>query len=319
MKTSRLIITLVTLVILVWILVFLAANPTAIPPFLNAILMIAAPIYLGIYLARKYRVDWNIYAVGVATWGVTFILHLIFNAWVLNPIMGNLGLSTATRGIPLLWTGILLGLAAGVFEETGRYLVYARFLPKARKWSEGLMLGAGHGGFESMFFGAWGLYIFLQMVVLKDSSPEQLAAMVSPENVDLAIAQIGVYWNAPWHEMLLVSFERINAIIIHLSMSLMVLAAFRRKNILWFLASVLWHTLTNAIAVYSLITWGALTTEALLVLIALLSFGIIVVLIRRYPEPKELIPEEALPPIPALSTPEKVILTTEKLDDSRYD
>jgi uncharacterized membrane protein YhfC len=319
MKTSRWIITAIALLILVLVAVFLISNPKAIPPLLGAIIMLAAPIYLGVLIAKKLGADWNIYAVGAATWGITFVLHLVFNAWVLEPIMENLGLSTATTGMSLLWTGVLLGLAAGVFEETGRYLVYARFLPNTRKWSEGLMLGAGHGGFESIFFGAWVLYIFLQMVVLKESSPGQLAVLVSPEKLEVTMAQIAVYWNTPWYEMFLGSFERINAIVIHLSMSLMVLAAFRRKNILWFFASVLWHTITNAVAVYSVVTWGALTTEGLLFLIALLSIGIIIALQRRYPEPKELVSEEPLPPTPLLSTPEKVILTTEKLDDSRYD
>ncbi len=319
MKTSRIIITLIALIIVGWAVVFLVSNPETFTPFLNALLMIILPIGLGIYFARKLGADWNTYAVGAATWGITFILHLIFNAWVLNPLMANLGLSTNTAGMPLLWTGILLGLAAGVFEETGRYLVYARFLPKARRWSEGLMLGAGHGGFESMFFGAWALYIFLQMVVLKDASTEQLSVMVSPEAVESTMGQISIYWNSPWYEMLLGSLERVSAIVIHLSMSLLVLKAFRDKNILWFFASILWHTLTNAVAVYSVVTWGPYMTELLLFVIALFSLGIIFLLQKKNPDLEEEINVDTLPPAPILSTPQKVNLSTENLDDSRYD
>ena len=319
MKTSRIIITGIALIVVGWGVVFLFSNPGTFPPFLNALLMIILPIGLGIYIARKLGADWNTYAVGAVTWGITFILHIVFNAWVLNPIMENLGLSTNSTGMSLVWTGVLLGLAAGVFEETGRDLVYARFLPKTRKWSEGLMLGAGHGGFESMFFGAWALYIFLQMVVLKDSSPEQLSALVSPEAMEATARQIAVYWNAPWYEMLLGSIERVNAIIIHLAMSLLVLNAFRKKNILWFLASILWHTLTNAVAVYSVVAWGPYVTELLLFVIALLSIGIIYLLQKGDPDPEEKMIDNPAPPEPVLSTPQEVNITTENLDDSRYD
>jgi len=181
------------------------------------------------------------------------------------------------------------------------------------------MLGAGHGGFESMFFGAWALYIFLQMVVLKDSSPEQLSALVSPEAMEATARQIAVYWNAPWYEMLLGSIERVNAIIIHLAMSLLVLNAFRKKNILWFLASILWHTLTNAVAVYSVVAWGPYVTELLLFVIALLSIGIIYLLQKGDPDPEEKMIDNPAPPEPVLSTPQEVNITTENLDDSRYD
>ena len=181
------------------------------------------------------------------------------------------------------------------------------------------MLGAGHGGFEAIFFGALALYTFLQMVVLKDTSPEQLAVMVSPEKVEITLAQINMYWNAAWYDQLLGSFERINAIIIHLSMSLMVLNAFRRKNFLWFIASILWHTLTNAFAVYSMVTWGPYTTEGILFVIAMLSIGIIIALQRHDPDPEEELPGGPLPPAPILSTPKKVTITTEKLDESRYE
>ena len=120
-------------------------------------------------------------------------------------------------------------------------------------------------------------------------------------------------------EMLLGSIERVNAIIIHLAMSLLVLNAFRKKNILWFLASILWHTLTNAVAVYSVVVWGPYVTELLLFVIALLSIGIILILQKRDPDPEEKMHVELPPPVPILSTPQEVNITTENLDDSRYD
>jgi uncharacterized membrane protein YhfC len=46
-----------------------------------------------------------------------------------------------------------LGLSAGFFEESARYVVYRWWARDARTWSQGLMLGAGHGGIESILLG----------------------------------------------------------------------------------------------------------------------------------------------------------------------
>lgn len=319
MKKSKILITGIALFALAWITVFLLSSPETIPPLLNALLMVGIPIFLGVYFFRKLGAEWNTYAVGAATWGITFVLHLVFNAWVLNPFMETMGFSVTSSGLALVWTGILLGLAAGIFEETGRYVVYARFLPKARTWTEGLMLGAGHGGFEAIFFGALGLYTFLQMIVLKDLPPGQLSALVTPDKLDITLAQISIFWGTPWYDHLLGSLERISAIVIHLSMSLMVLNAVRKKNILWFFVSILWHTLTNALAVYSMTTWGAYVTEGILILLAIFSIGIIFFLQRSDPDTQEILGSDPQPPAPLLSTPEKVIITKEKLDESRYE
>lgn len=309
------------LIVCLGLVLGLIASPTAFAAFLNALVMLAAPFALGIVLARKYKLDWGIYAAGAATWVVTLIFHLLFNNYVLSPWMLSLGLSASSRGWSLLFFGLLLGLAAGLFEETGRYVVYTRFLPRVRSWQEGLMLGAGHGGVESVFFGALALYAFFQMVVLKDLSGSQLAELLSAEKLRPAEIAMEAYWSAPWYQMFLGAFERICAMLVHLCMSLLVLMSVQKKQLRWYVASLLWHTLTNATAVFAMASWGPYAAEALLLLVAGFSVLIVWRLIKHFPEPEAKIePEQAVTPAAQPVSKEKTTLyTVDTLDESKYD
>src|SRR5699024_12503314 len=50
---------------------------------------------------------------------------------------------------PLVYA-IYASLAAGVFEEIGRFIGFRFLLKKFRSWKDGIAYGIGHGGIESM-------------------------------------------------------------------------------------------------------------------------------------------------------------------------
>ena len=104
------------------------------------------------------------------------------------------------------------------------------------------------------------------------------------------------------------------ALCTHLALALVVLQTVNRRKIIWLGLAIGWHTLVNAIAVYAVASWGAYLTEGILVLFTLASLGIIFKLRDSETTPAE-IPSPA-PPVIELSPME---ISTEKLDDSRYD
>jgi uncharacterized membrane protein YhfC len=122
---------------------------------LNALLMIAMPLALVIYLTRKLNVGWRLFGIGGVTFVASQVLHIPFNLWVLNPLMEKFGLSISQIGMQLVIVAILYGLSAGVFEETARYLVYRFWLKKdaERTWRSALIFGTGHGGIEAIILG----------------------------------------------------------------------------------------------------------------------------------------------------------------------
>jgi uncharacterized membrane protein YhfC len=278
---------------------------------LNALLMIALPLLLGVALARRLRVGWDLFGIGAATFFASQLLHLPFNAWVLDPGVERLGLSEAARGWPLIAVGVLYGLSAGVFEEGARALVYRTWLRRARTWAEGLMFGAGHGGLEAIILGGLSAYGLLQALALQGVD---LGSVVPAGQVETAQAQLQAYWSAPWTLALLGAVERAFAVCLHLGLSILVLQAFRRGQVRWWLAAVIWHTLADAAAVVTVAIAGPYWAEAVVGLMAMASVGIVISL-REGRTPADSVPAPqpppgALPPAPDLSP--------RQLDDSRF-
>jgi uncharacterized membrane protein YhfC len=283
---------------------------------LNALLTIAMPLALGIILTRKLSVSWRLFGIGAVTFVASQILHIPFNIFILSPLLERQDLSIAkVVGVQLLIVAILYGLSAGVFEEVARYIVYRFWLKKEneRTWRSALMFGAGHGGIEAIIVGVLGIITLIRLLALRDVD---LATLVPPDQLEVAKAQVELYWSLPWYGALLGAIERAFAICFHLSATVLVLQAFRRKNILWLGAAIAWHTLLDAVAVFASHTWSIYVAEALIGILGLLSL-VIVFALRETSE----IPDETGPDWEVLTLDEIEVeeISIDNLEDSRYD
>jgi uncharacterized membrane protein YhfC len=314
MKTLR---NIFLCLVIVAIVAYLIATVDQAAPFLNAILMIGIPLILGLILARKLKVDMGLFGIGAITFIASQVFHIPFNQWLLIPFMEWLNLHPASGSLDLAIAGLCFGLSAGVFEETARYLVYRWRLTQNRTWEEGLMFGAGHGGIEAIIFGLLALWGFLQLVTFRDLSPETLTAVLSPEKAELIQSYLVTYWSAPWYYNLLGAVERAAAISIHLSATLLILQAYIRKNIGWYILAVLWHTLVDAFAVYGIQTWNVYIVEGIIVLFGACSLGIVFALRKHDQKPEEAKVEPKPPPLLPIEPVEEI--TSEKLERSRYE
>ena len=279
---------------------------------LNPILMIVLPLALGIFLTRRYRTDWGLFGVGAVTFIGSQILHIPFNAWILGPVLERLGLDGSSGGLALWLAFLALGLSAGVFEETARYLSYRYWIKEARSWEAGLTFGAGHGGAESIILGFLVFFAFLQALALAGSD---LAAVIPAEQLAVAQTQLEAYWAAPWHLALLGAVERAGTLVVHMCLAVMVLQVFVRHSFLWLGLAITWHAILNALALLVLNLWGPYWAEAFVILAAVISLAIILAL-RRQPQGA---PEQAGTPEPWTGaksiSPEP---REEQLEDSRY-
>jgi len=275
---------------------------------LNFLLMIAMPLALGWFIARRRGASWRLFGIGAVTFIAAQVFHIPFNFLVDRSGILPEDLSIVTN---LVIVALFLGLSAGVFEEGARYLAYRYWARDARTWGKGLMLGAGHGGVESIIVGLLGGINFVALAAMRSGA---LLEQMPAEQLPLVEAQIEALFATPLHLALLGAVERIFALTAHLALSLMVMQVFTRGRIRWLLAAILWHTLLNAVAVFAINTWDAVVTEALIGVIALLSLGIIFWL--REPEPIE----EELEPLPEAgpAPPLAAKVTEEALDRSRY-
>ena len=278
---------------------------------LNFLLMIGLPLLLGAWLARRYRVSWRLFVMGAVTFVLSQVGHLPFNGLVFG---GRFLPPASDWPQPLFF--LALGLSAGLFEEPARYLVYRFWLKNARAWREGVMFGAGHGGGEAIIVGLIAALQTINLLALQNMDLNTLG--LTPEQLAALQTQMDTVFNAPWYMALLGAVERVFAIIFHISASLLVLQVFRRRNFLWLVAAILWHTTLNAGALFVVDLAGPVWTEAALGGMSLISLGIIYVL-RDPPTPEGAAapPPEPLP-APVSGPLEPPPLTAEALRETKY-
>ena len=273
--------------------------------------MVAMPVGLTIYLTRKFKQGWRLFWIGAATFVFSQALHIPFNALV-GPVLNQFGFIALPLALQNLLMSVFLGLSAGIFEELSRYIMYRWWAKDARSWGSGLLVGTGHGGIEAIILGLLALYGYIQMLIARGVD---ISTLVTPDRVEVAKAQIQAYWSAPWYGSLLGALERLFAIPIQLTCSILVLQAFTRKRFWWVGFAILFHALIDGIAVFaSQIGLSVLIIEGIVGFFALV--GIIIIFSLRQPElAADTVSISAIPPDFKMTPLEE---SKENLDETRY-
>jgi uncharacterized membrane protein YhfC len=272
---------------------------------LNFLLMLILPILLARLIAIRRHVGWGLFAIGAATFILSQVVHLPFN-WLIVQQLKWIDPEN------LVVLALFLGLSAGVFEETARYLTYRFWAKDARSWGKGLMLGIGHGGIEAILLGVIGLINFIILLGLKNGYFAGILAAVPEDQLYLVDAQINTLFSVPASMALLGATERLFALMLHLSASLLVLQVFMRGQLRWLGAAIVWHATINAVAVYLISIGGAVETEIVLGLLSFISVGLIFWLHQSEPT------ENILEPLPALASLTPMETTAASLQRSKY-
>ena len=214
----------------------------------NAIVGIGLPVCLAWYLVRKHNVKLSTILIGAATFILfALVLETIMHQLVLkgphgDAIMGN-----------TLWFALYGGLAAGIFEECGRFLAMKFMLKKEPSTPvSAIAYGVGHGGVEMLVIFGITMVSNLVMAIMINSgqtdalfaqTPESAAALLQTQLDSLQSATTGTWLAGLW--------ERFSALILHLSLSVLVWAAVRKggKRMWLFPAAILIHALVDGLAV----------------------------------------------------------------------
>jgi uncharacterized membrane protein YhfC len=280
-----------------------------VPLALNFLLMVSMPLLLGWAIARRRGISWRLFGIGVLSFILAQVGHIPFNYLVTNKLFAELTLPSGRAGVVM--TATFLGLSAGLFEEATRYLAFRYWAKDARTWGRGLMMGAGHGGIESILFGVLGA---LNVTILFGYQAGYFQGLVPAEQAPQVGAALSELSAMPWFEMMFGALERVLALSIQLALSLVVMQVFVRGKRRWLLLAFGWHALIDAAAVMAVAFSGVYAAEALTGLAAL--FSLVIIFRLREPEPKP----EMRPPLaePREAEPIHIKATEEKLEDSRY-
>ena len=234
---------------------------------------VAIPVALAVFLRKKYKCDILPFFIGCAVMLVfAFILEQIAHGVVLTVFPG-------LRSRSVLFA-LYAGLMAGLFEETGRFAAFKTVLKKAQHNDHNaLMYGAGHGGFEAaailgiaminnLFFaflmnsGNASLLLNSGTFSAVPGGTEQMAA------IENAMTQLAA---SPSYLFLLGLVERMAAIVLHLSFSVLVWSAAKYRKKVRFILAIALHMLVDAVTV--LLSTGGMPPVLLEIVILLMSAG----------------------------------------------
>ena len=210
---------------------------------LSILFMLLLPIGLAIALRRRVAVPWFYFCVGILTFVGSQLVHIPLNNWLTD--LGVLD-PAAESGPVWVRTVLLLGLTAGVCEEFARALGYWLLgrRGKGRGLADGVMVGLGHGGIEAMVFGAvLAAASLTSLLALQGQNLDNLN--LPPDQLEAVRLQLAQLTTTPW-AVFLPAWERLVAIGLHITLSVIVWLAFRRRNVAYILLAILWHAAVDA-------------------------------------------------------------------------
>lgn len=231
---------------------------------INFLGMTLLPIIAAIYLSRKFKLSWKLFLAGGLTFIASQILHI--------PLV--LALTSTMLSWGIIPYAIVLGLLAGIFEETARYILFKFIRKDSKTWNEGVFIGLGHGGTEAIIFGILAAVGFFTMLAYRSMDLSTIPS-IPADQLELAKQQVAAYWSTPVYMTLLGAVERIFAICLHISLSVMVLYSIVNKKPVWFWIALLWHAIVDAVTVYLIQQISMLALEGIIGIFAIISLGIV--------------------------------------------
>lgn len=204
---------------------------------LSALIGLAVPVALYAYNRKKLKANHLPFWIGC----ITFVLFALVLEQVMYMFLTKTTLWTKISGNIWLF-GIAGGFFAGLFEETGRFVAFKTVLRKKRgNDANSLMYGAGHGGIEAAVLLS---VTMIQYVVLA----LQYNAGNTTAFGSLDAAQTLI--NTPSWYFLVGAVERIAAVTIHISLSVLVWFAAKNGKRFWlYPLAILLHLVVDAVAV----------------------------------------------------------------------
>ena len=231
---------------------------------LAALFAFAAPIVLLFCYKRK--------GADILPFFIGCIVFVIF-ALILESLMHQLVLKVLPVGKKIMGNTLLYalygGLAAGVFEETGRFLAFQTVLKKKLgNDCNALMYGAGHGGIEAILVLG---FTYIGNIVMSALINAGMADTLTTGLTGDTLAQMQAVFDtltatAPWTYLLAI-VERAVAIATHISLSVLVWFAVKKPGKLWlFPLAILLHAVLDGLLVILAAHLPTVAVEGCLVL-----------------------------------------------------
>lgn len=211
---------------------------------LALVISVALPVGLCIYFRKVKKADLFPFFIGCAVMIIfAFVLEAMVHRSVLNSAAGQVIQKN-------LWLyGLYGGAMAGLFEETGRFIAFKTvFHNRQNNDADALMYGAGHGGIEAfVILGIASINNILYSVLINTGNTAVLTAPLQGELLEQVERAISTLITTPSWQFLLGGVERILAVTLHISCSVLVwFAAKNKKHLYLYPAAILLHLIVDS-------------------------------------------------------------------------
>ncbi|MBM7865976.1 YhfC family intramembrane metalloprotease [Heliobacterium gestii] len=245
---------------------------------ISVLLSIGVPVGLLIYLHQRQSISWKAVTVGALVWffftqGLEKMVHIyVFNV---NPF-------TAEWLKHPLWFALYGALAAGIFEEAGRYIGFTSWLKASRARKDGVAYGLGHGGVESLLVGGiMGVQSILMARMINRGTLDTLGDKLSPEVLEQAK---NLLLSTPPIAFLAGGLERNIALAMQIALSLLVLYGVRQGKLAILFAAIAAHAIIDfPVALYQSMRFDTLYLFLYLIILFAISLFFIFWSKRLFP------------------------------------
>lgn len=232
---------------------------------ISILITIGTPIALFIIFRKRFQISIPVLLIGAATF---FIFAQMLEGIAHNFILFNNGTMRGWAENPWLYM-LYAGLMAGIFEETGRFVVMKYALKTSRQWKDGLSFGLGHGGAEAIVLVGLNSIIMLVFAFMINSG--SFDALFTDNQMKEALTPIKEQLTGDSGGLILLGgIERLAAMSIQLGLSILVMYAIVSKQMKYFIFAILIHAVIDfPVALYQVkVIENIYVLEALIVVFA---------------------------------------------------
>lgn len=252
---------------------------------ISVVLVFALAIGMFFFLKKKYNCEAKAYFAGVLAW---FVFASLLESLVHQIVLSG-GIGQTIMSSPLYYS-LYGGIMAGLFEETGRLVLMKFFLKDCfGNDKNAIMYGAGHGCFEAVYILGFGMIsnIIIALQINSGAIAVQFASLetLTESQAVTALSTMASMITSPSYMFSLGIFERILAIVIHISISVLVWFAVKRNNMLLFIEALLLHAFVDGSMSYINMKTGSIAIT--LAYVALMSALLAVLAVLSYRENSE--------------------------------
>lgn len=209
---------------------------------LALLITIGLPIGVALWFKKKYHLPWRIFSYGALAYFLAQALVSILGMGFISLVgSGTLELSDQSLYVMQIVISFLLTAVMGVLI---RWLGMKHLNENLDNLKSAYGIGIGFGGIESiMLVGIPLLATFIPMIRNINIDPQTTTLELE------MIAQIEELWRVSPIVPLAGSLERVAAFVLHITVTILVLQVFKRKNNLWLAAAIGLEVLVTGVIV----------------------------------------------------------------------